>query len=371
MSVGSNKCQPDGTDPHGKGELTGRLREQVTINSELDAEVRYLQEELRIKNEYLEELEIEIGRLHLVAAEYAAYRGRMSHRSIDGVIVRMQRLPGLYSPMRSIGRTAFVRYSARGPGLRGHEAVTAKDVKTDQGHEKVPTSIPGARLQDAYEELYYKEGLGPPYERGEAHWSEFFGQIADKIVDQLKPKTVLDAGCAIGFLVEELRARGIESRGVDSSEWAIGQVPDELQSFFKVASLTEELDDDYDLITCFEVLEHMTGHEAEDAVANLCRHTENVLFSSTPTDFEEPTHINVQTGDYWIGLFAEQGFFRELDYDATYVARHAVLLRRKPWSAVEVAKQYERAWWQARQVTEGARNTAISSPGTFWICSGA
>ena len=76
-----------------------------------------------------------------------------------------------------------------------------------------------------------------------------------------------------------------------------------------------------------------------------------------PGDFEEPTHINVQTGDYWIGLFGEQGFFRELDYDATFVAQHAVLLRRKPWSVVEVAKQYERAWWQAHQVAQGARTS--------------
>lgn len=92
-------------------ELAKRLHEQVAINAELDAEVRYLQSELLVKNEYLEELEIEIGRLHLVAAEYSAYRSRMSHRSIDSVIVRMRRLPRLYFPMRTVGRAALVRYS--------------------------------------------------------------------------------------------------------------------------------------------------------------------------------------------------------------------------------------------------------------------
>ncbi len=234
--------------------------------------------------------------------------------------------------------------------------MTKKDVQTGEIQEaQAPPS--GARLQNSYEELYYQEGLGPPYRRGEPHWSEFFGGIAVKIVEQLKPRTALDAGCAIGFLVEELRRRGVDARGVDASEWAISQVPEELRSFFKVASLTEELDGDYDLITCFEVLEHMKGHEAEDAVANLCRHTDTILFSSTPTDFEEPTHVNVQTGDYWIGLFGAQGFFRDLDYDASFVAQHAVLLRRKSWSVVDAAKEYERAWWQAHQVAEGARTT--------------
>lgn len=109
--IAADHQRPNGSGPHDDGELVKRLREQVTMNSDLDAEVRYLQAELMIKNEYLEELEIEIGRLHLVAAEYSAYRNRMSHRSIDGVIVRMHRIPGIYSPMRSVGRTALRRYS--------------------------------------------------------------------------------------------------------------------------------------------------------------------------------------------------------------------------------------------------------------------
>ena len=103
--------QANGSDPGLAAELDRRLREQVALNSELDAEVRYLQAELAVKNEYLEELEIEIGRLHLVAAEYSAYRSRMTHRSIDGLVVRVQRLPGVYSPMRSVGRTMLRRYS--------------------------------------------------------------------------------------------------------------------------------------------------------------------------------------------------------------------------------------------------------------------
>ena len=236
--------------------------------------------------------------------------------------------------------------------------MTSKGAETDQAQEIAASPGPDTHLQDSYEELYYKqyykrgEGQGPPYERGEPHWTEFFGRIADKIVEKIKPQTALDAGCAIGFLVEELRTRGVDARGVDVSEWAVAQAPADLQPYVRAASLTDELEGEYDLITCFETLEHMTGHEAEDAVANLCRHTDTILFSSTSGDFEEPTHINVQAGDYWIGLFAEQGFFRELDHDATYVAEHAVLLRRKPWSVVEVAKQYERAWWQAHLAAE-------------------
>jgi O-antigen biosynthesis protein len=220
------------------------------------------------------------------------------------------------------------------------------------------------RTTDLYDASYYEsygprdeEGalLSPPYRRGEPHWQEFFGAIADRIIEQLRPQTVLDAGCAIGFLIEELRARGVDAWGVDVSEWAIDQVPPALQPYCRVSVLTKEFDRDYDLIICTEVLEHMPGHEAEAAIANICRHSDTVLFSSSPDDFEEPTHLNVQPSDYWIGLFASQGFFRDLHHDASYVAPHAVLLHRQPWAVVDVAEAYERAWWQADASARGAR----------------
>jgi glycosyltransferase involved in cell wall biosynthesis/SAM-dependent methyltransferase len=220
------------------------------------------------------------------------------------------------------------------------------------------------RATDVYDASYYEaygprdeagQLLSPPYRRGEPHWKQFFGTIAERIIEQLSPQTVLDAGCAIGFLVEELRSRGVDARGVDVSEWAIAQAPPSLHEFCRVGSLTEEFDRHYDLIICMEVLEHLPGNEAEAIIANICRHCATVLFSSTPDDFKEPTHLNVQPTDYWIGLFAAQGFFRNLHHDASYVAPHAVLLQRQPWTVVEVAEAYERGWWQADRSAQGAR----------------
>jgi len=68
---------------------------------------------------------------------------------------------------------------------------------------------------------------------------------------------VLDAGCAIGFLVEALRERGVDARGFDISEYAISQVPEHLQPYCTLGSITDEIDGRYDLITCIEVLEHL------------------------------------------------------------------------------------------------------------------
>jgi hypothetical protein len=40
---------------------------------------------------------------------------------------------------------------------------------------------------------YYAHNCGRPYQRDEA-WQQFFGNIADRIVSDIEPATVLDAG---------------------------------------------------------------------------------------------------------------------------------------------------------------------------------
>ena len=66
----------------------------------------------------------------------------------------------------------------------------------------------------------YATSCGKPYCRNE-EWLQFFGAIADRIAADINPRRVLDAGCALGLLVETLRARGMEAFGVDISSYAI------------------------------------------------------------------------------------------------------------------------------------------------------
>jgi cellulose synthase/poly-beta-1,6-N-acetylglucosamine synthase-like glycosyltransferase/glycosyltransferase involved in cell wall biosynthesis len=177
---------------------------------------------------------------------------------------------------------------------------------------------------------YFKNGFGGiPYERG-AHWLEFFAGIADQIIRSLRPKRVFDAGCAWGFLVEALSDRGVEAFGVDVSAYAIANVRRDIQAHCSVASLTEPIKGGpYDLLTCIEVLEHMPAGEAHQAIHGMTQVTETILFSSTPEDFDEPTHVNVHSVVYWLKLFAEFQFYPDLLFDASFVAPHAFLLRRR------------------------------------------
>ena len=96
-------------------------------------------------------------------------------------------------------------------------------------------------MSELYNFEYYHNCCGPiPYEDPE-HWVEFFGMIADRIVCDLHPKTVLDAGCAMGYLVAALRDRGVEAYGIDISEYAISRAREDIRPYCVVGSLTEAL----------------------------------------------------------------------------------------------------------------------------------
>src|SRR5262249_36252556 len=87
--------------------------------------------------------------------------------------------------------------------------------------------------QQIYGERYYensRSGSGLPYSRIPA-WLNFFGSVADHVVKDIGPRTVLDVGCAKGFLVEALRDRGVDAYGLDVSEYAIGQPRDDIRGF--------------------------------------------------------------------------------------------------------------------------------------------
>ena len=214
-----------------------------------------------------------------------------------------------------------------------------------------------------YDEDYYSHSCDIaghlPYTRAEQHWATFFDDVAEELVETVRPTTALDVGCAIGMLVEALRNHGVDATGFDISEWAISQVPSALKPYCRIGSITEEIEGHYDLITCIEVLEHLPPSLADASVGNLCRHAEVVLFSSTPDDFDEPTHLNVQPVGYWAELFLRHGFHRDADADAAFLAPQAVLFRRGERTPGDLVADYERALWSIRSDL-GDRLTRIS-----------
>ena len=190
-------------------------------------------------------------------------------------------------------------------------------------------------------EWYYNHNCGKPYLRTQ-EWLAFFGFVAESIRTKLNPETVLDAGCAKGFLVETLRDREIDARGIDISEYAINEVYGPIRPYCEVGSITAPFLNKYSLIVCIEVLEHMPSAEATKAIGNMCDHTDTILFSSSPTDYSEATHFNVRQPEYWVREFGYHDFYHDLDFDASFLTPWAMLFRKQQKVLADVAYDYER-----------------------------
>lgn len=218
------------------------------------------------------------------------------------------------------------------------------------------TQMPNAALFDAH---YFATGCGQVPYSTTGVWREHFSRIAARIRADIRPSTVLDAGCAMGLLVEHLRDLGVEAEGIDISDYAISSASPHIQPFLRVQSLTQPIAKPYDLIVSIEVLEHLHKPDAEQALANLCQATDDILFSSSPLDYSEPTHFNVQPPEYWAEQFARHGFYRDFDYNADYITDWAVRFRRRQILPHHLAFNYERNLWRTHQQNAELRRKVL------------
>ncbi len=189
-------------------------------------------------------------------------------------------------------------------------------------------------MDNKYNKFFYDSFCGEDYSNTE-HWTAFFGGIADKIIEIFAPKTVLDAGCASGYLVSALRERGVEAWGFDISSYAIESAPDAIKPYLCVQSMTDPLPDNfpkrYDVAVTIEVLEHMFPEEGAEAIRLLTGYSDNVIFSSTPSDIDNRTHVNVQQAEYWAKEFSKNSFYRNLMQPMDFISQQAVLFQKKDY----------------------------------------
>lgn len=201
----------------------------------------------------------------------------------------------------------------------------------------------GTRSED-YSSTYYNEAhLGGEGDYGwdSDHWRGFFRMVAERIIGAVAPTTVLDVGCAKGMLVQALREKGVAAEGFDLSDHAIDSAHPDARPHLRVASATDPIEGRWSLVTCIEVLEHMSPTDAQRAIDEITAVTDRVVFSSTPADFAEPTHVNVRPTASWASWFAERGFYRRNDIDMTFLSPWAVLFERSEPTPRELVQRYE------------------------------
>lgn len=145
-----------------------------------------------------------------------------------------------------------------------------------------------------------------------------------------KGKTALDVGCAYGYAVDVLESFGYDSYGVDISKHSLRQAKQNRTAHLAVCDVQKGLpfkNEVFDLITCFEVLEHLKN--PLHAIKNVFDSCKNIMICTTPNravekpikralrDFDK-THISVKTPWEWkrylhknlpSGFFKVESFF--------------------------------------------------------------
>ena len=206
----------------------------------------------------------------------------------------------------------------------------------------------------------YHNLRGEEHDQSDQNLIGLFESLADRIIMDIRPALVLDAGCGRGYLLIALRQRGVEAWGFDNSEASIQNALPENQPFCQVRSILEPFPHShYDLIVCIDVIEHLSPKEAERAVENLCSYSDDILLSCTPVDFFDSAHLNVQPPDYWAGLFSRFGFIHDIDFDASFIAPWAMRFRKIQLTISDMLSNYEQKLWLLNQENDLRRNQGI------------
>jgi hypothetical protein len=173
----------------------------------------------------------------------------------------------------------------------------------------------------------------------------------------VRPSSVIDVGCATGTWLRAWQEQGVEEViGVDG-DFLDRSLLEISPSRFRAVDLSSELrlEEEFDLVMCLEVAEHLPPTRAPSLVRDLTRLGTTVAFSAAVPFQGGEGHINEQWPDYWASLF------REHDYEVVDC------VRARLWDEPEIP------WWYAQNLLlfvhskSGSGQQLPSSPGPLSI----
>lgn len=140
-------------------------------------------------------------------------------------------------------------------------------------------------------------------DKGSARSAAIVAPIIDRIVGS---KRVIDVGCGTGVWGAAFADLGATVLGIDGA-WA----PAGVNIPFSAVDLSQPFSvegDGFDLAVCLEVAEHLPPERAEGFVDDLTQLAPRILFSAAQLGQEGVGHVNCQPPQFWVDLFAAQGY---------------------------------------------------------------
>jgi len=132
-----------------------------------------------------------------------------------------------------------------------------------------------------------------------------------------KDEKILDFGCAKGYLVKAFTELGYDCEGVDVSEYAISQAPQDIRNKLFLYN-QENLDNKYyNTVIAKDVFEHIEPKDLSGILWELSRVTDRIFCVVPLGDGEkyiipeyegDITHVVRQPKEWWINHFKESGW---------------------------------------------------------------
>jgi polysaccharide pyruvyl transferase WcaK-like protein/SAM-dependent methyltransferase len=151
---------------------------------------------------------------------------------------------------------------------------------------------------DDYDESYfygarvYKAGNQfRVYHPTRSDW-EGWGVVRDLIIQTMRPKTLIDVGCGRGWFIQRMIDAEVKAEGIDTSEAAWQDAAPGVQPYLKVGRLGDLEHRRYDVLTAFDVMEHIFDADLDEAISAMKQAAGRyiVLNICTAPDNEE-THV--------------------------------------------------------------------------------
>lgn len=140
------------------------------------------------------------------------------------------------------------------------------------------------------------------------------GRIADSILSEFKPASIIDVGCGTGALLEALHERGCEVFGLEYADVGLRYCRNRGLNVAKFDLERDVFNESrtFDVAVSMEVAEHLPETVADRYIELLTCLSPIVVFSAAPPGSPgidtDTDHVNEQPPSYWITKFQKHRF---------------------------------------------------------------